>query len=60
MIMVASILQKIKKYKLKEIEKLREVRTIRKWEEEALKAPPIRGFLNCLVEKKTTLFQYNS
>ena len=35
--MVASILQKIKKYKVKEIEKLREVRTMKKWEEEALK-----------------------
>ena len=56
MTMVASILQKIKKYKLKEIEKLREVRTMKEWEEEALKGPPIRGFLNRLEEKKLPYF----
>ena len=54
--MVASILQKIKNYKVKEIEKLKEVRTIKEWEEEALKAPPIRGFLNRLEEKKLPYF----
>ena len=56
MIMVASILQKIKKYKVKEIEKLREVRTMKEWEEEALKAPPTRGFLKRLEEKKLPYF----
>ena len=54
--MVASILQKIKKYKVKEIEKLREVRTMKEWEEEALKAPPTRGFLKRLEEKKLPYF----
>ena len=56
MIMVASILQKIKKYKVKEIEKLREVRTMKEWEEEALKAPSTRGFLKRLEEKKLPYF----
>ncbi|MFL2791003.1 MAG: hypothetical protein ACJZ8I_04150 [Paracoccaceae bacterium] len=43
--MVASILQKIKDYKVKEIESLKTTHSLKNWEEKALKAQPPIGFL---------------
>ena len=54
--MVASILQKIKDYKVKEIESLKTIHSLKNWEEKALKAQPPIGFLKKLKEKKLPTF----